>query len=51
MDEAGIQVRQFILGLVESVAGASGGGLFGRGAKLSDDEADYLDILRSKLGL
>lgn len=51
MNEAGVQVRQFIVGLVESVAGASGGGLFGRGAKLSDDEAGYLDILKSKLGL
>jgi hypothetical protein len=51
VDEAGVQVRQFIIGLVEAVAGASGGGLFGRGDKLSDDETTYLDILRAKLGM
>lgn len=51
MDAGGIEVRQFIIGMVESVAGASGGGLFGRGDKISDDEATYLDILKSKFGL
>ncbi|MDX2076002.1 MAG: hypothetical protein SFZ02_06195 [bacterium] len=50
-DDMGNGVRQFIYGLAEAVAGASGGGFLGRGDKISDDENDYLDFLRGKLGL
>jgi hypothetical protein len=51
MDEAGTGLRQFIYGLAESVAGASGSGLFGMGKKFDDHEANFLDFLKEKLGL
>ncbi len=51
MDEAGNQVRQFIYGLAEAVAGASGSGLFGMGKKIDDHESYFLDFLKEKLGL
>jgi hypothetical protein len=50
-DDAGNGLRQFIYGMTEAVASASGKGLFGSGAKISDDESNFLDLLRSKLGL
>jgi hypothetical protein len=50
-DEAGTGLRQFIYGLAESVAGASGSGLFGTGKKFDDHEANFLDFLKEKLGL
>lgn len=50
-DEAGMGLRQFIYGLAESVAGASGTGMFGMGKKVNDDEGFFLDFLKDKLGL
>lgn len=44
-------VKEFIFGMAEKVAGASGGGLFGGGQKVSADEASFLNDLKAKLGL
>ncbi|MCC7207173.1 MAG: hypothetical protein IT323_07705 [Anaerolineae bacterium] len=44
-------VKEFIYGMAEKVAGASGGGLFGSGQKVSADEAGFLNDLRARLGL
>lgn len=49
--EGGVQVRQFIYGLAEHVAGAAGGGLFGGGQKINPGEQQYLAGLRAQLGL
>lgn len=49
--EGGVQVKQFIYGLAEHIAGASGGGLFGRGQKISTGEQQILDALRGQLGI
>jgi hypothetical protein len=44
-------VKEFILGLAEKVAGASGSGLFGTGEKITTAEKSLLDDLKGKLGL
>lgn len=51
IEEVGIGVREFIMGIAHTVAGASGGGFFGRGDKISADEEDFLALLRDHLGL
>lgn len=43
--------KQFIYGLAEAVANASGAGLFGRGPKVSEREAAFLAELRARLGV
>lgn len=49
--EQGAQVKQFIFGLAEKVAGASGDGLFGSGDKIGENEQAFLNTLKGKLGL
>ncbi|MBK8024800.1 MAG: hypothetical protein IPK19_26120 [Chloroflexi bacterium] len=49
--EGGLQVKEFIYGMAEHIAGASGGGLFGGGQKISAGEQQFLDGLRAMLGL
>ncbi|MCK6579969.1 MAG: hypothetical protein L6Q98_17905 [Anaerolineae bacterium] len=49
--EGGDQVKQFIYGLAEQIAGAAGGGLFGGGQKFSAGEQQYLEGLRAMLGV
>ncbi len=49
--EQGVQVKQFIMGLAEKVAGAAGEGLFGGGEKIGAGEQQFLDMLKGKLGL
>jgi hypothetical protein len=49
--EGGDQVKQFIYGLAVQIAGASGGGLFGSGNKISAGEQQFLDGLRAMLGV
>lgn len=49
--EGGDQVKLFFYGLAEHIAGAAGGGLFGRGQKISVGEQQMLDALRGQLGL
>lgn len=44
-------VKGFIMGLAEKVAGAAGGGLFGSGEKISAGEQQFLADLKGKLGL
>ncbi|MGQ9888170.1 MAG: hypothetical protein ACUVSX_06710 [Aggregatilineales bacterium] len=43
--------KQFIYELAETVASASGAGLFGSGPKISEREAAFLAELRARLGL
>lgn len=43
--------KQFIYELAETVASASGAGLFGRGPKVSEREAAFLAELRARLGI
>jgi hypothetical protein len=47
--EAG-PIKQFIIGLVEKIVGAAGGGLFGSGEKVSDTESAFVNSLKAKLG-
>jgi hypothetical protein len=49
--EQGMQLKQFILHIVENVAGASGDGLFGRGEKINAEEQSFITTLRQSLGL
>jgi hypothetical protein len=44
-------VKPFIYELAERVANAAGTGLFGTGEKVTGTEAQYLEILRTQLGL
>lgn len=43
-------IKQFIIGLVEKIVGAAGGGLFGGGEKVSADEAAFVSNLKTRLG-
>lgn len=45
------QVKEFIFGIANAIAGASGTGLFGSGQKISADEESFLGDLKGKLGL
>jgi hypothetical protein len=45
------EVKEFILGIATSVAGAAGGGLFGSGDKINQTEAQILTSLQAQLGL
>jgi hypothetical protein len=47
----GGEIKGFIYGLAEKVAGAAGGGLFGGGQKVNAGEEQYLAGLRAQLGL
>jgi hypothetical protein len=47
----GEQTKGFIYELAESVAKASGSGLFGTGEKINPAEADFLSKLKSTLGV
>lgn len=49
--EGGVQVKQFIYGLAQHIAGASGAGLFGRGQKVNAGEQQVLDGLKAVLGV
>jgi hypothetical protein len=51
MGEQGTQIKQFILGVANAVAGAAGPGVLGGGEKIEPQEQDFLDSLRLKLGL
>jgi hypothetical protein len=42
---------EFIYNLAVAVANASGGGLFGSGDKITRGEADFLEDLRTQLGI
>lgn len=45
------QVKEFIFGIANAIAGASGTGLFGSGPKISADEESFLSDLRARLGV
>lgn len=49
--DMGGQVKEFIFGIANSIAGAAGTGLFGSGQKVSADEESFLNTLKDKLGL
>lgn len=49
--EQGVEVKQFIYGLAETVASAAGEGLFGSGDRIGTGERQFLDALRGTLGL
>ncbi|MDZ4768239.1 MAG: hypothetical protein SGJ24_03855 [Chloroflexota bacterium] len=49
--EGGEQVKQFIFGLAENVAGAAGGGLFGGGQRVNAGEQQFLEGLKATLGV
>lgn len=46
-----IEYRQFLVTLSERIASASGGGLFGSGKKFSKEEQQFVEQLKSILGL
>lgn len=45
------QIKEFIFGAADAVAGAAGTGLFGSGDKVTPEEQQFLSQLKSKLGL
>lgn len=49
--EQGAQVKQFLYGAAESVAGAAGTGLMGSGQKVNANEQNFLEQLKATLGL
>lgn len=50
LGESGQQIKAFIIGLVEHIAGAAGSGLFGTGQKVSAEEAAFITELKAQLG-
>lgn len=50
-DEAGTQVKHFLLELVTRIAGAAGSGFLGTGQKVSEQEQDFINQLRRTLGV
>lgn len=47
----GHEFKEFLYDLAYTIADASGTGVMGRGEKISDYEAGFLNILRERLGL